>query len=81
MKATKIYTAESHINAQGINVETAEAVRRKKNVVGIVAIALLLLFTVLAFAGGLSFIEWLIGDAIVAVVANIILRTIGKQKL
>jgi hypothetical protein len=55
------------------------SVRRKKNAVGVVAIALLLAFTVLAFAGVLSFIEWIIADLIVAVVANLILRTIGRQ--
>jgi hypothetical protein len=55
------------------------SVRRKKNMVGVVAIALLLVFTVLAFARILSFIEWIIADLIVAVVANLILRTIGRQ--
>jgi hypothetical protein len=54
------------------------SVRRKKNAVGIVAIALLLVFTVLSFAGYLSFIEWVIADVIVALIANIILRRIGK---
>ncbi|MBT0158749.1 hypothetical protein G4O51_02060 [Candidatus Bathyarchaeota archaeon A05DMB-2] len=52
--------------------------RRKKNAVGVAAIALLLVFTVLAFAGVLSFIEWIVADLIVAVVANLILRRIGR---
>jgi hypothetical protein len=52
--------------------------RRKKNAVGVVAIALLLVFTVLAFAGVLSVIEWIIADLIVAVIANLILRRIGR---
>jgi hypothetical protein len=55
------------------------SVRRKKNMVGVFAIALLLVFTVLAFAGILSFIEWIIADLIVAVIANLILRRIGRQ--
>jgi ABC-type transporter Mla maintaining outer membrane lipid asymmetry permease subunit MlaE len=54
------------------------SVRRKKNAVGIVAIALLLVFTVLAFAGYLSFIEWVVADVVVALIANMILRRIGK---
>jgi hypothetical protein len=54
------------------------SVRRKKNMVGMIAIALLLVFTVLAFADVLSFVEWIIADLIVAVVANLILRRIGR---
>jgi hypothetical protein len=53
--------------------------RRKKRVVGAVAVALLLLFTVLAFVKVFSLIEWLIGDVAVAFVANLILRRVGGQ--
>ena len=56
------------------------SIRKKKNIVGIVAIALLLLFTALAIARFLSFVEWIIADLVVAVVANLILKTIGKQR-
>jgi hypothetical protein len=56
----------------------SRSVRRKKNAVGVVAIALLLFFTVLAFAGTLSFMEWIVADLVVAVVANLILRRIGR---
>ena len=56
------------------------SIRKKKNIVGIVAIALLLLFTALAVARILSLVEWIIADLVVAVVANLILKTIGKQK-
>jgi len=56
------------------------SIRKKKNIVGVVAIALLLLFTALAIARVLSLVEWLIADLIVAVVANLILKTIGKQR-
>jgi hypothetical protein len=53
--------------------------RRKKRVVGAVGVALLLLFTVLAFIKVFSLIEWLIGDVAVAFVANLILRRVGGQ--
>jgi hypothetical protein len=56
------------------------SIRKKKNIVGIVAIALLLLFTALAVARVLSLVEWIIADLVVAVVANLILKTIGKQR-
>ena len=56
------------------------SIRKKKNIVGIVAIALLLLFTALAIARILSFVEWIIADLVVAVVANLILKTMGHQR-
>jgi hypothetical protein len=56
------------------------SIRKKKNIVGVVAIALLLFFTALAIARVLSFVEWIIADLVVAVVANLILKTIGKQR-
>ena len=54
-------------------------VRKKKAAVGAVGIAFLLLFTVLAFMGVFSFVEWLIADVVVALVANLILRRVGRQ--
>ncbi len=57
----------------------AYALRRKKRIVGVVAIALILAFTVLAFDGVFSFFEWLIGDLAVALVANLILRRLSRQ--
>ena len=59
---------------------TSDAVRRKKNAVGIFAIVLLLLFTVLAFAGIINFLVWIVADLAVALVANVVLRRIGKQQ-
>ena len=56
------------------------SIRKKKNIVGVVAIALLLLFTALSIARVLSFLDWIIADLVVAVVANLILKTIGKQR-
>jgi hypothetical protein len=54
--------------------------RRKKNIVGIVAIVLLVVFTILALLGILSGWGWVIADLIVAAVANLILRRIGRPK-
>jgi len=45
-----------------------------------VAIALLLLFTVLGVIGFMSVLEWIIADLIVAVVANLILKSIGRER-
>jgi len=56
------------------------AVRRKRRIAGAIAIALLLLFTVLAIIRVFSLIEWVIGDLIVALVANFILSRVGRQK-
>jgi hypothetical protein len=53
--------------------------RRKKRIVGVVAIVLILAFTVLAFANVFSFFEWLIGDLAVALVANLVLRMLSRQ--
>jgi hypothetical protein len=55
------------------------AARRKKRFVGVVAVALLLLFTVLAFIRVFSLLEWLIADVAVAFVANLIFRRLGRQ--
>lgn len=63
-----------HLNLRN---EAAE-VRRKKNIVGIIAIALLLLFTILTLAGIITALEWIIADLVVAVISNLILRRIGK---
>jgi hypothetical protein len=57
------------------------ALRRKKRTIGATAITLLLLFTILALTGLISGFVWLIADLIVAVIANLLLRSIGKTKL
>jgi hypothetical protein len=56
-------------------------IRRKKRTIGIIAIALILLFTVLAIAGDISFIAWIIADLVVALIANLLLRRIGRVTL
>jgi hypothetical protein len=55
-----------------------EKIRQRKRTVGIVAVILLVVFTVLAIAQIINFIEWLIGDLVVAAVANLFFRRIGK---
>jgi hypothetical protein len=55
--------------------------RRKKRTIGIIAIVLILLFTVLAIARVISFIAWIIGDLVVALIANLLLRRIGRVNL
>ncbi len=57
-----------------------DAVRKTKNIVGTIAIVLLMLFTVLAFLGIISSLEWIIADLIVALVANLLFRRVGKQR-
>ncbi len=54
-------------------------VRRKKRVIGVVAVALLIVFTVLGLIGVFSFIEWVIADLIVALIGNLMLRRLDKQ--
>jgi hypothetical protein len=56
-------------------------IRKKKQTVGAIAIVLLMVFTILALTGVITSFEWLIADLIVAVVANIIFKAIGKPKL
>jgi hypothetical protein len=55
----------------------SERIIRRKRIVGAVAIALLLLFTVLAVLGYISFIVWVLADLVVAGIANLLFRKIG----
>lgn len=50
-----------------------------KKVVGLIAITLIVIFTVLAVIGLFSFLEWILAEITVAVIANIIFRAVGKQ--
>ena len=59
---------------------TYDSVRKTKNKVGIIAIVLLMLFTVLALLGFISSTAWIIADVIVALVANVIFRIMGRQR-
>jgi len=55
------------------------AVKKKKNRIGIIAIALLILVTVLAVIGYINFIQWIVVDLAIALIANLLLRRVGKQ--
>ena len=58
-----------------------ENIRNKKRAVGVVAIALLLIFTALAILGYIPFLVWIIADLVVAGIANLLLRRIGRVPL
>jgi hypothetical protein len=58
-----------------------EKTRNTKRAIGVVAITLLLFFTVLAILGYINFIVWVIADVIVAGVANLLLRRVGRTPL
>ena len=52
--------------------------RRRKRTIGIIAVVLLLIFTILALLQYISLIEWLIADLVVGLVANLLLKRIGR---
>ena len=58
-----------------------EKLRRRKRTIGIIAIALLLLFTVLALLDVISLIVWVLADLAVALIANLLLRRVGRVNL
>jgi hypothetical protein len=58
-----------------------EKIRQRKRIIGIVAICLLLLFTVLAILQVISFIVWVLADLVVAGLANLLLRRVGRVNL
>jgi hypothetical protein len=58
-----------------------EKIRRRKRIIGIIAITLLLAFTVLAILQQISFIVWVLADLVVAAVANLLLRRVGRTPL
>ncbi len=58
-----------------------EKIRNQKRTIGAIAIALLLIFTVLAFLGWISFIVWVLADLVVAALANLLLRRVGRTPL
>jgi hypothetical protein len=54
-------------------------IRQRKRAVGIIAVALLLLFTVLAISQVIDFIVWVLADLIVAGIANLLLKRVGRE--
>ena len=60
---------------------SSDKTRNKKRAIGAIAIGLLLLFTVLAFLGYIPFLIWIIADLVVAGIANLLLRRVGRVTL
>jgi hypothetical protein len=58
-----------------------EKIRQRKRTIGIIAVVLLLIITVLAILLQLSFLVWVIADLAVAAVANLLLRRVGRMPL
>jgi hypothetical protein len=58
-----------------------EKSRRQKQTIGVIAIVLLLLITALAIFLHISFLVWVVADLIVAGVANLLLRRVGRTPL
>jgi len=50
-----------------------------KRVVGLIAIALVVVFTILSIRGIISFVEWILLEIMVALIANIIFRTVDQR--
>lgn len=59
----------------------AEKVRKQKRLIGIVAVTLLLIVTVLAIYFHVNFIIWVLIDLVIAGVANLLLRRAGRVPL
>jgi quinol-cytochrome oxidoreductase complex cytochrome b subunit len=61
--------------------ESSKPVTRSgmKRIVGLIAVALILVFTILAILRFLSPVEWIVAEIIVALIANIIFRMIDKR--
>ncbi len=58
-----------------------EKVQKQKRIIGAVAVVLLLIVTVLAIMYQINFIVWVIIDLIIAGVANLLLRRVGRVPL
>ena len=61
--------------------ETSKSVKKggTKTIVGLIAIALIVVVTILAVSGVLSFLEWILAEIMIALIANIIFRVIDKR--
>ena len=58
-----------------------EKINQRKRTIGIIAITLLLVITGLAILLHVSFLIWVVADLIVAAVANLLLRQVGRTPL
>lgn len=52
---------------------------RIKRVVGLIAVALIVMFTILFMLGSLSFIGWILSEITVTLIANILFRMVDKR--
>ena len=59
----------------------SDKIRQRKRAIGIVAVVLLLVITVLAILLHISFIVWVLADLVVAGIANLLLRRVGSRPL
>ncbi len=58
-----------------------EKINQRKRTIGIIAITLLLVITGLAILMHISFLVWVVADLVVAAVANLLLKRVGKTPL
>jgi hypothetical protein len=58
-----------------------EKINQRKRTIGVIAITLLLVITGLAILMHISFLVWVVADLVVAAVANLLLRRVGKTPL
>jgi len=58
-----------------------EKINQRKRTIGVIAIILLLVITGLAILMHISFLVWVVADLVVAAVANLLLRRVGKTPL
>jgi len=63
--------------------ESAKPVKRggSKRIVGLIAIALVIVFTILFTIGILSFLEWIVAEILVALLANVIFRVENRYSM
>ena len=55
-----------------------EKIRQTKRAIGAIAVALLLIITVLAIYLHTNFLIWVLADLIVAGIANLLLKRVGR---
>ncbi|MCL2476954.1 hypothetical protein [Candidatus Bathycorpusculum sp.] len=52
---------------------------QRKRIIGIIAVALIVIVTIFAILGYLTFIEWILADVVIAAIANILLRKFSNS--
>ena len=60
---------------------TPDPTRRTRNIIGIMAIVLLVVFYIIEFAGFINFFEWLGLVVVTFVIANFAIRQIRKRQM